>query len=63
MENQSVRNLIFNPLLYAEYPYNWQEKNEDGTYTITFSKKPRFTLQQEIETKIKWNSQLVSLKT
>lgn len=49
MKNQSVRDLIFNPLLYTEYPYHWQDENG----TIIFSKKPRFTLAQEIEIKNK----------
>ena len=36
-------------MLYVEYPYHWEEQNEDGTTTIVFSKKPRYTLLEQIE--------------
>ena len=50
-EKQSIRDLIFNPMLYVEYPYHWQDENG----TIIFSKKPRYNFQQilEFENKIK----------
>ena len=48
-EKQSIRNLIFNPMLYVEYPYHWSEKKENGNIEFIFSKTPRFTLAQEIE--------------
>ena len=48
-ENGSIRDLIFNPILYVEYPYHWEEQKEDGTITIVFSKKPRYTLIEQIE--------------
>lgn len=48
-EKQSIRDLIFNPMLYFEYPYHWIEQNNDGTTTIIFSKKPRYTLLEQIE--------------
>ena len=34
-ENQSLRDLIFNPMLYVEYPYYYVEENK-----IIFSKVP-----------------------
>lgn len=40
MENQSIRDLIFNPILYSEYPYQYKKKKDDGTTIFTFSKKP-----------------------
>ncbi len=53
LENQSLRDLIFNPLLYSEYPYRYEDKNEDGTTTITFSKVPilKPSLEDEINYK------------
>ena len=48
-KNQSIRDLIFNPMLYTEYPYHWEEQKEDGTTSIIFSKKPRYTLLEQIE--------------
>lgn len=50
-EKQSIKDLIFNPMLYTEYPYHWQDENG----TIIFSKKPRYNFQQilDFENKIK----------
>lgn len=48
-EKQPIKDLIFNPMLYVEYPYHWEEQKEDGTTTIIFSKKPRYTLIEQIE--------------
>lgn len=41
MKNQSVRDLLFNPLLHSEFPYRYTKENKDGTVTITFSKNPK----------------------
>lgn len=49
-EKQSVSELVFNPMLYFEYPYHWTETDEKtGITTIIFSKKPRYTLLEVIE--------------
>ena len=39
-----MSNLIFNPVLYLEYPYHWTEIYEDGCTHIIFSKKPQYSL-------------------
>ena len=50
----SIRDLVFSPLLYLEYPYHWNEYDENGKITkIVFSKKPRYTLLEYIEMKNK----------
>jgi len=49
MKKQSVRDLIFDPTLYTEYPYHWEEKDKDGKTIIVFSKTPRYTLLEKIE--------------
>ena len=41
IKKQSIRDLIFNPILYTEYPYFYEEKNEDGTTKYVFSKVPK----------------------
>ena len=48
-KNQSIRDLIFDPILYVEYPYHWEEQNENGTTSIIFSKNPRYTFLEQIE--------------
>ena len=48
-KKQSIRDLIFNPMLYTEYPYHWEEQNEDGTTKIIFSKKPRYTFLEQLK--------------
>lgn len=41
MKNQSIRDLLFNPVLYHEYPYQYKKNNKDGTITFIFSKVPK----------------------
>lgn len=46
-ENQSIRDLIFNPILYKEYPYHYVKENK-----IIFSKLP--ILEPSLEEEIKY---------
>ncbi len=48
-----MNNLIFNPVLYLEYPYHWTEKDKKGNTHIIFSKKPRYSLIEIAEMKKK----------
>ena len=52
-KNQSLRDLIFDPTLYTEYPYFYQKYNEDGTKTFIFSKTPILEPALEDEEKYK----------
>lgn len=46
-ENQSIRDLIFNPILYEEYSYHYVKENK-----IIFSKLP--ILEPSLEEEIKY---------
>lgn len=63
MENQSVNDLLFNPMLYHEYPYQYKEDNKDGSVTFIFSKVPKIRPSMIDRAKLSKLDGIISNKT